>query len=134
MAALNHPSDLKYTDTDEWLRVAGDEATIGITDYAQDQLGDIVSLELPWEAAGDAEVRKHRHFGNVDSVKASSELLAPISGTIVRVNDHLKDAPETINGDPYGDGWMLVIKISDPSDLEGLLNSDQYTAHIAGGH
>lgn len=133
MATLHHPSDLRYTETDEWIRVNGDEATIGVSDYAQDQLGDIVGLELPFDEVG-GEVRARRHFGNIDSVKASAELLAPVSGTILRVNEQLKTTPEIINSDPYGDGWMLVIKLSDPAELDGLLSSQHYEAHIAGGH
>ncbi len=126
MANLNHPSDLRYTKTHEWVRVSGNEATVGISDYAQDELGDVVSIDLPWDDAGNRELQAGKHFGDIDSVKATSELFAPVSGTLVKVNESLRDAPETVNTDPYGDGWMLVIQMSDPSQVDQLMTSDQY--------
>jgi|SRR5450755_4578283 len=130
MASLNHPAHLKYTKSDEWVRVEGDQAVIGITDYAQDQLGDIVYIELPWDAA--QEVSHEAKFGDIESVKATSELMSPLSGEVVKVNAQLKDTPEQINDDPYGEGWMVVIKLSNPKELDSLLSSEQYEAHLQG--
>jgi glycine cleavage system H protein len=124
MANLNHPQDLKYSKTDEWVRVNGDQAVIGITDYAQDQLGDIVYVELPWDAG--QSVKQEEKFGDIESVKATSELISPISGEVVKVNEELKDRPELINDSPYDDGWMLVVKMSNPSELDSLMDADQY--------
>jgi len=130
MASLNHPADLKYSKTDEWVRVQGDEASIGISDYAQDQLGDIVYIELPWDAAQN--VSHEAKFGDIESVKATSELISPVSGEIVKVNEELKDRPELINESPYGDGWMLVVKMSNPAELDSLMNADEYKAYLQG--
>ena len=124
MANLNHPKELKYSKSDEWVRVQGDEAVIGITDYAQDQLGDIVYVELPWDAA--SSVTHEEKFGDIESVKATSELISPISGEVVKVNEDLKDHPELINDSPYEQGWMLVVKLSDKSELDNLMDADQY--------
>jgi len=130
MASLNHPADLKYSETDEWVRVEGDQATIGITDYAQDQLGDIVYLELPWSAA--QSVSHEQKFGDIESVKATSELISPISGAVTRVNEELKDHPELINDSPYEDGWMLVVKLSNPAELDSLMSADEYEKYLQG--
>lgn len=130
MAKLQHPGELRYSKSDEWVKVAGNEATIGISDYAQDQLGDIVSIELPWDEAGSGEVRAERPFGNVDSVKASAELVSPVSGTILKINDTLRDAPELINSDPYEAGWMLVVQLSNPAELDALMSGEAYIVHI----
>lgn len=120
----NIPDDLLYTKDDEWVRVEGDEATIGITDYAQDALSDIVYVELPDEgdtfSAGDT-------FGVVESVKAASDLFMPVSGEIIAVNQDLPDAPEIVNSDPYGDGWMVRIKIGDQTELESLMGTADYS-------
>lgn len=129
MAGLIHPAHLKYTKTDEWVRVEGNEATIGITDYAQDQLGDVVYIELPWEPQAVAREKK---FGDIESVKATSELVSPVSGKVIRANEALKDNPELINDSPYDEGWMLVISLSDPTELNGLLNAEQYKAYLEG--
>jgi glycine cleavage system H protein len=129
MAQLTYPTDLRYSKTHEWVRVTGDEATIGISDYAQDELGDIVSLELPWEDSG-RELQAERHFGDVDSVKATSELFIPVSGQLVKVNDALRDAPETINTDPYGGGWMLVVQLRDPAEVDRLMTAEQYQTFL----
>src|SRR5579884_4256550 len=115
MPKTQQPDDLKYAETHEWVRVQGDEATIGISDYAQDELGDVVYLDLPWDDAGTRELKAGDHFGDIESVKATSELFTPVSGQIVRVNDKLKDQAELVNTDPYGEGWMLVLKLSDPA-------------------
>ncbi len=130
MANLKHPGNLKYSKTDEWVRVEGDQATIGITDYAQDQLGDIVYVELPWDAG--TSVSHEGKFGDIESVKATSELISPISGEVVKVNEDLKDRPELINDNPYEDGWMLVVKIANPAELDSLMSADQYTAYLQG--
>ena len=128
MAAVNTPDNLKYSKTDEWVRVEGDEATVGISDYAQSELGDVVFVELPWDGAG-REFASGGHFGDIESVKATSELFSPVSGTVVRVNDALKDQPDLVNSDPYGQGWMLVLKLAPGADLSGLMDAAAYTAY-----
>ena len=130
MANLNHPANLKYSKTDEWVRVDGDQATIGITDYAQDQLGDIVYLELPWDAG--ASVTHEEKFGDIESVKATSELISPVSGEVVTVNEALKDRPELINDKPYEEGWMLVVKMTNPAELDSHMTADEYKAYLQG--
>lgn len=130
MASLNHPGDLKYSKSDEWVRVEGDQAVIGITDYAQDQLGDIVYLELLTEAGQNVE--HEAKFGDIESVKATSELLSPISGEVVKTNDELRDHPEFINDNPYDEGWMLVVKFSNPAELDGLMNAEEYLRYLEG--
>ncbi|WOO39579.1 glycine cleavage system protein GcvH [Rubellicoccus peritrichatus] len=122
------PSDLKYTKQHEWVRVEGDLATIGITDYAQGSLGDITFIELP--NVGDS-MAAHETFGVVESVKAASDIYMPISGEIAEINESLEDAPENANNDPYGDGWIVKIKISNPSDLDALLDASAYEAETA---
>jgi len=121
------PSELKYTKEHEWVRVDGDTGTIGITDYAQDQLGDIVFVELP--AAG-AAISAAEKFGEIESVKAVSELFAPVSGEVTEANDGLADSPESVNDDPYGDGWLVKVRLSDPAQLDGLLSAGDYDAFI----
>jgi len=123
--STNIPSDLYYTEDDEWLRVEGDEAIIGITDHAQDSLSDIVFLELP--SAGDS-FDMGDSFGVVESVKAAADLMLPIAGEVIAVNEELLDEPEAINNDPYG-SWMVKIKISDPSQIEKLMDAAAYTAY-----
>jgi len=124
----NIPADLRYTEDDEWVRVEGNEAVIGITDYAQDSLSDIVYLELPDEGDSfDAEDT----FGVVESVKAAADLLMPVSGTVTAVNENLVDTPELINEDPYGEAWMIRIELSDPSELDGLMDAAAYEAFLA---
>lgn len=129
MAGLTHPADLKYTKSDEWVRVEGDEATIGITDYAQDQLGDIVYIELPWDAQTIGHEEK---FGDIESVKATSELISPLSGEVVKANEALKENPELINDTPYTDGWMIVVKVTNPAELNALMSADEYEAYLQG--
>lgn len=126
MAQLTYPADLRFAKTHEWVRLNGDEATVGISDYAQDELGDVVSLELPWDDVGQRDMQAERHFGDIDSVKATSELFAPVSGQLVKTNTALRDAPEVINTDPYGQGWMLVIKLADTAQVEKLMTAAQY--------
>lgn len=130
MASLKHPQDLKYSKTDEWVRVEGDQATIGITDYAQDQLGDIVYIELPWDEG--ASVSHEGKFGDIESVKATSELISPISGEVVSTNQELKDKPELINDSPYEEGWMVVVKITSPGEIDGLMSAEEYEAYLQG--
>lgn len=120
---MNVPTDLKYTKDHEWVRVEGDRAVVGITDFAQDSLGDIVFVELP--GVGES-VKAEETFGVVESVKTASDLYTPVSGNVVEINEALADAPETVNQDPYGKGWMMVVEISDPFQLESLLNANQY--------
>jgi glycine cleavage system H protein len=130
MANLNHPHNLKYSKTDEWVRVEGDRAFVGITDYAQDQLGDIVYIELPWE--GTQNVTREAKFGDIESVKATSELTSPVSGEVVQANEELKEHPELINDDPYDKGWMLIVKLSDPSQLDELMDAERYLQYLEG--
>ena len=130
MASLNHPDNLKYSKTDEWVRVEGDTAYIGITDYAQDQLGDIVYIELPWSAS--QSVKQGEKFGDIESVKATSELVSPISGEVEKVNENLKDQPELINDSPYDEGWMIAVKLSNPAELDSLMDAEQYQAYLQG--
>ncbi|MEY3037925.1 glycine cleavage system protein GcvH [Marinobacterium sp. LSUCC0821] len=120
----NAPSELKYVSSHEWIRDEGDGVvTIGITDHAQEALGDVVFVELP---DVDSEVSAGDDAGVVESVKAASDIYSPLSGTIVEINEDLADMPETVNSDPYGDGWFFKIKLSDPSELEDLLSADEY--------
>ncbi len=130
MANLNHPGNLKYSKTDEWVRVEGDQAVIGITDYAQDQLGDIVYVELSWESG--QQIALEEKFGDIESVKATSELVSPIAGEIVKANEELKEHPEYINDDPYDKGWMLVLKLADTAQLDSLLDAEQYLDYLQG--
>lgn len=120
---MNVPENLKYSQDHEWIRVEGDEAFVGITDYAQSNLGDIVFVEV--ETVGE-HVEKGEAFGNVEAVKAVEELYMPVSGEILAFNESLEDAPETINSDPYGDGWMVRIKLSDKGELDELLDAAAY--------
>ena len=121
------PEDLKYTREHEWVSIEGTLATIGITDHAQEQLGDVVFVELP--AVGD-RVEKADAFGVVESTKAVSDVYAPISGEVAEVNDDLPDNPELINEDPYGDGWMVKVTIGDKADLDDLMTADEYRKFI----
>jgi glycine cleavage system H protein len=124
------PTDLRYTRDHEWVRLDGDEAVVGITQYAADQLGDIVFVELP--ETGKA-LEASRPFGVVESVKAVSDLFAPLSGEVVATNDALTAGPELVNSDPYGDGWMVRMHLADAGDLEDLLDADAYDALVAAG-
>jgi glycine cleavage system H protein len=124
----NVPSNLKYSKEHEWVRVEGNKAYIGITHFAQSELGDIVFVELPEVGA---ELTAHETFGTVESVKTVSDLYAPVSGTIVEVNGELNDAPEKVNEAPYEAGWMIVVEMSKPEELDDLLTAEQYTEHIS---
>ena len=127
---MSVPTDLRYTKEHEWVRVDGEEATIGITAYAADQLGDIVFVELP--DAGRS-LDQFAAFGVVESVKAVSDLFAPVSGEVIEGNPALTAKPELVNASPYDDGWMLRLRIADPGQLDGLLEPDDYDALIAAG-
>jgi len=124
------PDDLRYTRDHEWVRVDGDEATVGITQYAADQLGDIVFVELP-DAGRDLEEAKP--FGVVESVKAVSDLFAPVSGEVTAINGALASDPELVNSDPYGEGWMLKLRIASPDQLDDLLDGEAYDELVAAG-
>lgn len=123
-----YPSDLKYDKEHEWVRVEGDVAVIGISHFAQHQLGEVVYVDLPSE--GDT-VSAGEAFGEIESVKSVSELYTPADGEVVKVNSALTDAPETVNEDPYGEGWMIEVKLADPSQLDGLLSAEQYEALVS---
>jgi len=124
------PGDLRYTKDHEWIRVEGDEALVGITQYAADQLGDIVFVELP--DVGRA-LDAHGTFGVVESVKAVSDLYAPVGGEVVATNDALTGKPELVNDDPYGEGWIMRVRLVDAAQADGLLDADAYEQLIAGG-
>ena len=124
---MEFPDDIRYTREHEWVRVQGNIATIGITDYAQDQLGDIVYVELP----DDGEiVSKGDAFGVVESVKSVSDVFAPLFGKVVETNDPLKDNPETVNEDPYNEGWIVKLEIRDPTELDDLISAKEYEAFV----
>jgi len=125
---MEFPEDLKYTKEHEWVLVEDKVATVGITDFAQDQLGDIVFVELP--AVGD-KVSKEDAFGVVESVKAVSDIYAPVSGKVLEVNDDLPENPEMVNEDAYGDGWMIKIEMSDPEELQDLMSAAEYEEYVA---
>lgn len=124
---MNFPDNLKYTKDHEWIRIEGDTGTIGITDYAQGELGDVVFVELP--AVGKS-VKAHDSFGTIEAVKAVSDLYAPISGTITEVNKTLEKSPETVNKDPYNTGWMVKIKLTSAAEVSALLDAAGYKALI----
>jgi glycine cleavage system H protein len=119
------PRELRYTREHEWIRVEGQRGIIGITAFAQDQLGDVVYVELPKTGA---QVEQNKTFGVVESVKTASDLYAPVSGTVDNVNQALVDRPELVNQDPFGEGWMISVAIADPNELNQLLTADQYEA------
>ncbi len=124
------PADRRYTKEHEWVKVEGDTGTVGITDYAQDQLGDVVFVELPSPGTRVAYLEK---FGEIESVKAVSELFSPVTGEVVETNQALADNPQLVNESPYDEGWMLRVRLDDPSELERLLTAEQYEAYLAGG-
>lgn len=120
---MNIPQDLKYTKDHEWVKIEGDTATIGVTDFAQGELGDIVYVEVE---TVDETLEREEVFGTVEAVKTVSDLFLPLTGEIIEFNESLEDEPEKVNTDPYGDGWMIKIKFSDASQVEDLLSADQY--------
>jgi glycine cleavage system H protein len=125
----NIPGDLSYTEEHEYVRKSGDTVEIGITDYAQGELGDIVYIELPKVGT---KFSKHDVFGTIEAVKAVSELFAPISGEVVAINERLDKEPALVNSDPYGAGWMIKVRPSNSSELDALMKADAYTSHIGG--
>jgi len=126
MANLKTPSDLKYTKNDEWVRIENGVGTIGITDYAQDQLNDIVYVELPDVGA---EFKKSESFGVVESVKAASDLYLPVGGKVSSINSKVQDEPELINSDPYGEGWLVKIQVANANDTADLMDADAYAKY-----
>jgi glycine cleavage system H protein len=128
LATETYPDDLKYHTEHDWARIDGDEAVLGITWYAQDALGELVHYEPP--AEGDT-IAKDSSYGEVESVKAVSDLIAPLSGEVVEVNAKVVDEPETVNADPYGDGWLIRIRLSDPAETDTLLDVDAYKQVVA---
>ncbi|MBF8151188.1 glycine cleavage system protein GcvH [Winogradskyella sp. F6397] len=126
---MNAPSELKYTKDHEWVKIEGDSAIIGITDFAQGELGDIVYVEVD---TLDETLDAEEVFGTVEAVKTVSDLILPLSGEIIEFNDNLEDEPEKVNSDPYGEGWMIKLKFSDASQIEGLLSAEDYKALISG--
>jgi len=126
---MNFPDDLKYSDDHEWVRVEGDVATVGITDFAQSELGDVVFVEI--ETEGD-DLSKGDTFGTVEAVKTVSDLFMPISGEVIEVNSAIEDAPESVNEDPYGNGWMIKVRISDTSELDDLMSQADYQSMVGG--
>lgn len=126
---MNVPEDLKYTKDHEWIRVEGKEAFVGITDFAQGELSDVVFVEI--ETEGEA-LDKEEVFGTIEAVKTVSDMFMPVSGTVLEVNASLEDTPEIVNKDQYGEGWMIKISIDDPAELDDLLTADQYKELISG--
>ncbi|MEK6539289.1 MAG: glycine cleavage system protein GcvH [Deltaproteobacteria bacterium] len=124
---MEFPKDIKYTKEHEWARAEGNIITVGITDYAQDSLGDVVYLELPAEGT---TVTKDETFGVIESVKTVSDLYSPITGTVIEVNDALVDNPEVINDDPYGDAWILKVEMNAPAEFAELLTADEYKKYV----
>jgi len=125
---LSTPSDLRYHAEHDWARIEGDTATLGITDYAQEQLGEVVFFDPP---SVGTTIAKDAPYAEVESVKAVSDVIAPLSGEVTEVNESLSGSPETINADPYGEGWLVKIRLSDPSEADALMDAEAYEAHIA---
>jgi glycine cleavage system H protein len=130
---MAYPAELRYTREHEWAKVEGRRARVGITEYAQEQLGDVVFVELPKTGA---RVTQMQTFGVVESVKAVSDLFAPLSGVVVEANEQLAQHPERVNRDPYGEGWMIVVELANPAEVDKLLSAEQYEEFLktAGGH
>lgn len=124
---MNYPESYKYTKEHEWVHAEGEHATIGITDHAQEELGDIVFIDLPQPGK---EVVKGQSFGSVESVKAVSDVYAPVSGAVTEANEILKKSPEKLNQDPHGDGWLIKVKLSAPAELNDLLSAQEYQSYI----
>ena len=128
MAAESYPEELRYHSEHDWARIEDDQATLGITWYAQDSLGELVHYEPPQE---DARIEKDRTYGEVESVKAVSDLISPLSGRVVEVNQKVVGAPETVNDDPYGEGWLVRIELTDAGEVDDLLDADAYQKLVA---
>lgn len=125
---MNFPENLRYTKDHEWVLLDGNTATVGITDFAQGELGDIVYIDIPDK---NASVSQHDVFGTVEAVKTVSDLFMPVTGTIIEVNPKLESNPELVNSDPYGDGWMIKMTVSDPADVQALMDAAAYAATVA---
>jgi glycine cleavage system H protein len=128
VAEASYPDDLKYHPEHDWARIDGDNATFGITWYAQDQLGEVVFFDPPGVGT---TINKDAPYAEVESVKAVSDVVAPLSGEVTEVNEALKDSPEQVNEDPYGEGWLVKVKLSDPSEVESLLDAESYRASLS---
>ena len=128
MAEASYPDDLSYHPEHDWARIEGDSATFGITWYAQDQLGEVVFFDPP---AVGTTINKDAPYAEVESVKAVSDVVAPLSGEVTEVNEGLKDSPEQVNEDPYGEGWLVKVKLSDPSEVESLLDAESYRSSLS---
>jgi glycine cleavage system H protein len=126
---MNLPEELKYTKDHEWVKIKGKTATVGITDFAQGELGDVVYVEVE---TVDEELDKDEVFGTVEAVKTVSDLFLPVSGKVIAFNEHLEDEPEKVNEDPYGEGWMIKFEITDETELDQLLDADAYRSHVEG--
>ena len=124
---MNIPADLKYTKDHEWVKIEGDTATVGITDFAQSELGDIVYVEVE---TVDEDLDQDEVFGSVEAVKTVSDLFLPVTGTVLEFNENLEDEPEKVNEDPYGEGWMIKMKITNEDELNDLMDAEAYKAHI----
>ena len=122
-----NPDDLKYHKEHTWIRLSGKKVTIGITDYAQEALGDIVFIDLP---EGDTEIEANGEIGEIESTKATSSIISPVSGRVIKVNDDLTETPELVNDDPYGKGWIAVIEIDDDAELDDLMDSSEYAKFV----
>ena len=120
---MSLPQDLKYTNEHEWVKVNGETITVGITDHAQSELGDIIFVEFP---DVDQEIEKDEPFGTIEAVKTVADLFAPISGTVTEINEALEDSPESVNSDPYGEGWFVKVSIADADELDELMTAEQY--------
>ena len=120
---MNIPAELKYSKDHEWIRLEGETAYVGITDFAQNELGDIVFVDID---TVDETLEAEETFGTIEAVKTSSELLMPVAGTVVEFNEALADAPETVNNDPYGEGWIIKVQVANPAELDGLLDAEAY--------
>lgn len=120
---MNIPAELRYSKDHEWIRLEGETAYVGITDFAQHELGDIVFVDID---TVDETLEADETFGTIEAVKTSSELLLPVAGTVVEFNEALADAPETVNNDPYGEGWIIKVQVANPADLDGLLDAEAY--------
>jgi len=125
---MTFPKDLRYTKDHEWIRVSGEEAVIGITDFAQRELGDIVFVDVN---TVDDEVAQDEVFGTVEAVKTVSDLFMPVAGTVLEVNEKIDSSPELVNQDPYGEGWLVRVKLNNPADVDGLLSAADYEAQVA---
>lgn len=124
---MNIPAELKYSKDHEWIRLEGETAYVGITDFAQHELGDIVFVDID---TVDETLEAEETFGTIEAVKTSSELLMPVAGTVVEFNEALADAPETVNNDPYGEGWIIKVQVANPAELDGLLDAEAYKEMI----